>query len=197
MPVRNEPVLEDSELSLLRALTRGEESAARALFAAHGDAVLRFVFRRVGENFEDAEEIAIDTFVSAMKMAAGYEPRSSVFTWLCGIAKLRIVDFYRQKDRAKRVPDSMLEALDELRSGQSSIDLILERIDAIKMVDAMLDTLSGEEREAVIMRYGDGLSIREIAHILQRTERGAESLLTRAKHKARTALADMLPEERQ
>lgn len=193
MQIRNAPVVEDSERALLSAVARGDEAAVDRLYRLHGEAVMRFVYRRVEESFEDAQEITIDTFVSALNLASGFDPRSSVITWLCGIAKLRIVDFYRKKDRGKRIPASMIEGLDELQAGNASLEQTLDRIEARRVVDAMLEGLSEDEREAILLRYVEGLSVREASLLMKRSERGVESLLTRAKSKARGTMERWLP----
>lgn len=177
---------------LLSAVARGEEAAADRLFRLHGEAVMRFVYRRVEENFEDAQEITTDTFVSALNLAGGFDPRSSVLTWLCGIAKVRIIDFYRKKDRSKRIPASMTQELGELQLANDSLNQILERIEARHVVDAMLADLSNDEREAILLRYVEGFSVREMALLLKRTERGVDSLLTRAKNRARGTMGQRL-----
>lgn len=185
MQVRQGTVAEESEQMLLSAVARGDEAAVDQLFRMHGDAVLRFVYRRVEENLEDAQEITIDTFVSVLKLAGGFDPRSSVFTWLCGIAKVRIIDFYRKRDRGKRIPDAKIFELEQLNAGVASLDETLDRLEARRVVDAMLEGLNEDEREAILLRYVEGLSVQEAALLMKRSPKGVESLLTRAKAKAR------------
>src|SRR5438309_335614 len=112
MQDRTPGTTEDAEQSLVQSVAFGNEASAAQLFRLYGDSVLRFVYRRVGEQMEDAEEITLDTFGSAVKLAATYDLRSSVLTWLCGIAKLRIIDFYRRAGRDKRAPAHMQISLD-------------------------------------------------------------------------------------
>src|SRR5689334_15267353 len=110
---RNPSTAEHSEQSLVLSVASGNEAAAEELFRTYGDPVLRFVYRRVGEQMEDAEEVTLDTFGSAVKLAGTFDPRFLVFTWLCGIAKLRIIDFYRKAGRDKRVPQHLQTSLQD------------------------------------------------------------------------------------
>lgn len=185
-------IAEDSERMLVSSVASGDETAVSELYRLHGEPIMRFIYRRVKEHLEDAEEITLDTFISAIKLANGYDGRSSVFTWLCGIAKLRIVDFYRKKDCSKRIPEAMTEELDELRAGTTSLDETLNRIEARRVVDTMLDQLTGDEREAILLHYVEQLSVREIAILMKRSEKGIESLLTRAKSKAKCTIGEWL-----
>src|SRR5687767_10870018 len=111
-----------TERTLIRAVARGDASAVDELYRLHSEQVLRFIYRRVGEHLEDAEELTIETFESAIRLAGGYDGRSAVATWLCGIAKLRVTDFHRNRTRGKRVPANMTEPLDDLRAGASTLD---------------------------------------------------------------------------
>ncbi len=155
---------------LIHSVAGGDVAAVDELYRCYCEPVMRFITRRVGEQLEDAEEITLDTFVSAINLAAGYDGSSSARTWLCGIAKLRIVDFYRKKNRSKRVPDAMTEALDELR-GSAGFEEILNRVEARHVVDAMLANLTKDEREALLLHYVEQLSIKEAAILMKRSEK--------------------------
>jgi RNA polymerase sigma-70 factor, ECF subfamily len=181
------------DFALLSAVARGERDAVDKLYRLHGEAVMRFVYRRVEENFEDAQEITADTFISALSLAAGFNPNSTVLTWLCGIAKLRIVDFYRRRQRSKRIPAAMTQGLEEVLVGTASLEKVLDRLEAKRAVDALFETLREDEREAILLRYAEGFSLREAARMMNRSERGVDSLLTRAKQKARAAVDSWKP----
>jgi RNA polymerase sigma-70 factor (ECF subfamily) len=164
-------------------------------YQTYAEAVLRFVYPRVGERYEDTEEIMQDVFLSAVSLAATYRESCSVFTWLCGIAKLRIVDFYRRQGPGKRIPpdklvaldEETLQALQEWEAGVSPVDEAIRRVDTARLVDVMLASLTDNEREALLLRYIEGASVREIAVLLKRTEKAIEGLLSRAKKKAAKA----------
>ncbi|MFI5385627.1 MAG: RNA polymerase sigma factor [Fimbriimonadales bacterium] len=200
MQDRNPSTAERSEQSLVFSVASGDEAAAAELFRIYGEPVLRFVYRRVGEQMEDAEEVTLDTFGSAVKLAGTYHPASSVFTWLCGIAKLRIIDFYRKAGRDKRMPAHLQTSLEDLERGDGGIagqalplqsrplDHVLDRIETERIVDELLSGLSEEEREVLLLRYVEQFSVREIAMLTKRSERGVEGLLSRAKNKPRALL---------
>jgi RNA polymerase sigma-70 factor (ECF subfamily) len=177
------------ETARVQSIGRGDERAMETLYRTHVDAVFRFIYRRVGGNYEDAEELTQETFLTVLGLAASFEGRSSVFVWLCGIAKLRIGDFYRKRARVKRIPASMLVSLDEALPGAKGVDA-LERVEASLMVDRLARELSEDEREAFMMRHVEGLSLDEIGELLGKSERAAEGLIYRAKTKLRQAICD-------
>jgi RNA polymerase sigma-70 factor, ECF subfamily len=186
----------DKEAALVQAVARGQADAIERLYREEGDRVLRFVYRRVGRSLEDAEEITQDTFLSAIKLAPTFDGSCSITGWLYSIARIRITDHFRRQGRDKRVPVKMLQPLDEaadkeiadLCSGSASFEQVLDRIDAARLVDELLAGLNEEEREALLLRYVEQLSVREMATIMQRSEKGVEGLLTRAKNKPRALI---------
>ena len=62
------------------------------------------------------------------------------------------------------------------------------RVDAKRRVLDIRSCLSGVEMEGLVLRCVHEYSLREIGHIIGRSERAAESLLRRAKRKARERL---------
>jgi RNA polymerase sigma-70 factor, ECF subfamily len=181
------------EASLIKAVARGEAEAIERLYREQGDRVLRFVYRRIGGQIEDAEEITQDTFLTAIKLAATFDGSCSVVGWLYSIARIRITDHFRRIGRDKRIPVNMVQRLDDLAeaamadlsNGSATLDQVLDRIEASRLIDELLSDLNEEEREALLLRYVEQLSVKEMATIMQRSEKGVEGLLTRAKNKPR------------
>ena len=152
----DQPVVPLNEASLVQRVARKEEAAMEALYQTYADAVLRFVYRRVGENYEDAEEITQEVFLSAISLAETFREPASVFRWLCGIAKIRIVDFYRQQGREKHIPpekivawdEETLRALQEWEGETATEEEVIHRLDVAVLVDLMMAALTEDEREA-------------------------------------------------
>jgi RNA polymerase sigma-70 factor (ECF subfamily) len=188
------------EASLVRAVARGDERAAEALYYAYREPLTRFICARVDERIEDAEELAVDTILSAIEMAPTYAPRNTVRSWLFGIAKLRIVDYYRKLGSEKRPPrraqvpldEEVLQVMGAYRAGSLTEDQVLEHIEAERLLGSLMSPLNDEERDVLLMRYVDQLSVREIAALIDRTEKAAENLLTRAKNKQRELLGTLV-----
>jgi RNA polymerase sigma-70 factor (ECF subfamily) len=125
-----------------------------------------------------AEELTQQTYVEALRHADRFDGRSNVVTWLCAIGRNKLVDHYR---RARR---------DERRHGEL---VLLPRADGwhdTETRDAVERALGGlppDQRLALIFRYLDGLTVREVASALGRTESATESLLSRARESFRRA----------
>lgn len=182
-----------ADVARVHRMARGDEEATREVMDAHLDPLFCFVRRRIGGSIEDAEEIAQDTLLTACEIGLTYEGSCSVTTWLCSLARLRISDFLAREGRLKRVPKEMLVRIDDesknalrlARDPDADLEQIVDQMDRVTMVQALLDTLTPEQREAMTMRYVEGFSVAEIARIMGRSEKAVERLLERAKEKPR------------
>lgn len=180
-----------SELALVGDVARGDEGAIAGLYRTHADVVFRFVHRRVEERYEDAQEITHDTFLSAFSLASTYDGSCAIRTWLCGIAKIHIVGYYRKQGRQKRIPANRIvseaEGLEATGAPGAESDAVAEavhRLGAVQLVEVMMDCLTDDEREALLLRYVDEFSIQEIARLLKRTEKAVEHSIARARKQA-------------
>ena len=200
MPRQLESSVFADEAVLIEHVARGEGEAVEALVRLYGSAVFRFVFRRIGEQYDEAQDLTQETFLAATSLADGFDGSCSVTTWLCSLAKIKVADHLRRQGRQKRIPSSMLVEIDEdgseslacFHRGEASADEVLERLDAQAFLDGVTAHLAEDEREALLLRYVDGFSVEEMTRLMKRSAKGVESLLTRAKRRCREVAAGWL-----
>src|SRR5438270_4515173 len=87
LPGRNCVAAPSDEL-LIKQIAAGDKGAIRHLFERHRVKAYRFVLRIV-RDAALAEDVLSETFIHAWQHADRYEGRSSVSTWLLGIARHR------------------------------------------------------------------------------------------------------------
>src|SRR5262245_45402505 len=75
-----------SDEALLTEITAGSRLAMRNLYLRYERRVFRFIMRMVGDRCL-AEEVLSDVFLDVWKKADRFQGRSSVSTWLLGIAR--------------------------------------------------------------------------------------------------------------
>jgi len=139
----------------------------------------KFIDQRVA-NSEEAEEIFQETLVSASECLELYSGKSSFFTWLCGIAKHEIADFYRKK-KIKTILFSRLPWLENFATEALGPEQILLRKEVIEQARKALAGLSEGYQQVLRLKYYQGLSIKEIAWQLNETVKAIESRLSRAR----------------
>jgi RNA polymerase sigma-70 factor (ECF subfamily) len=100
------------------------------------------------------------------------DPPSVTVPWLIGVARHKLVDHWRRDERERRG----LAAL-----GPDQPDDPWEDVLDTSAAYSALVRLPGPQRAALALRYLDGLPVSEIAEQLDRTVRGTETLLVRAR----------------
>jgi RNA polymerase sigma factor (sigma-70 family) len=144
---------------------------------------LRAMALRLGVPAEDVDDVVHDTLLAGLeKLAAHHGPeRATVTTWVHGILKYKVRDYWREKRRAA----GRFVELDD--GGQAMPAAVFESLtvtpdrDAQLLVVSVLTKLPPRERAALLMNVQDGRPAREIAPLLGVRQKVAEKLLTRAK----------------
>jgi RNA polymerase sigma-70 factor (ECF subfamily) len=147
--------------TLIRQIAAGDKSAVRTLFERHNVKVYRFVLRIV-RDAALAEDTVSETFIDAWQHASRYEGRSSVSSWLIGIARHRALDAARRRPTESLECDAAQNAVDPARDPEAE----LGKRDTGAVVRRALAALSREHAEIIDLVYYQEKSIREIAEIL-------------------------------
>jgi RNA polymerase sigma-70 factor (ECF subfamily) len=160
-----------------------DEVAFRAWYEATLPRVYAFLASRSGGSGHLAEELTQQTFVEAVRRRHSFDGRSDVVTWLCAIARHKLADHFRRLEREERRRLRMVvkevRTPDEIGAWRAS--------DERDAIERALRGLPAGQRAALIFRHLDGLSVREIAGMLGRSESAVESLLARARENFRNA----------
>ena len=132
------------------------------------------------------EEITNDVMLAVINSEKNYLQKCSQFSWICSIAKHKIIDYYRKK-KIKQVLFSNNPVYEEIADKA----LTPER-DALKneLLEEIKDTfaeLNEGYGKLLRLKYVDGLKIREISKMLKISLKAVESRLSRAKKQFRQA----------
>jgi len=174
------------ELRLRDRILGGDSEAADHFFQRHLDTLYEFVHYRVGGDRGLAEDLVQDTMLEGVRHLARFDGRSTLHTWLCGIAKNKIRE-WRKKRRPVPVADLLDETDGEIEAILAEVDReplpewVLERSETRELVGATLSSLPPDYRSVLVAKYIDGQSVSEIGRGLGRGEKAAESVLSRAR----------------
>lgn len=153
--------MSDPDLNaLLRRVADKDRAAFDALYRALEGPVYRFIRSRLNDPFE-AADILHDVFIEVWRGAGRFEGRSSVKTWVFGIAYRKVIDVFRKSARVD-VTDEVPEVEDD-RPGP---ELDLQASERNAHLAECLDTLSGDHRAVVDLAFYQDLGYREIAQIV-------------------------------
>ncbi len=185
---------DDDLNALIAAAQAGDQAACAAIYQRFVRPVYRLAYG-VLLSEEDAEEVVQDSFAYALQNIGHFDATRSAFrTWLYTITLSRC----RNKRRRKWLPTVALGDMLEWLPGNDPLpEAVAEQHSVRDTVHEALSKLSPKLREAIILRYFDGLSYREMAEVLGCPQKTAESRV-RLAHEALYAILsaqpDMLPE---
>ena len=153
------------------------------VYAEHAQRLFGFLVYRTG-NRELAEDLLADTFEAVYRTDGRVDRRKGKeTTWLYTIALNKLRDHARrQAAEARAVVRLAAQAPD------TSLDPAFRRIEDRDELLGSLTVLSDEEREAVSLRYGGELSLREIARVTGEPMTTVEGRVYRALRKLRAEL---------
>ena len=162
------------------------EADWEALYAEQLPRIYNFFRYRVGHGPE-AEDLTSLTFAKAWAARQRYRRDLAGFaTWLTAIARNVAVDHYRARRLRVTAP---LEEADGIGGGPTPEDLAVQRSEAERLA-ALLEALPESERELMALKYGAGITNREIARLTGLTESNVGTRVHRIVQRLRAEWAD-------
>jgi RNA polymerase sigma-70 factor (ECF subfamily) len=168
---------ERTRLIALVELARGGDSEAFGqLYDHYQGSVYRFVFYRTRSQAL-AEDLTSETFLRALRSMSGFRWQGKDFgAWLMTIARNLCTDHFKAgRTRLELTTDDM-GAHDDATEGPENA--VLAGLTNEVLLDG-LRRLSDEQRDCLIMRFLQGLSIAETAEVLGRSEGAVKQLQLR------------------
>ncbi len=179
--------MSELERTLLRRLRDRDERAFRELIESHRDWVFNITYRMLG-NRHEAEDVAQEVFIPVFKTIDQFEERSKFSTWLYRVTvnhcKNRIKYLARRHDRDRDELDETSHATNGAASAPTRHvppDRALEGAQMEKLIPEAIELLDEDQREVVILRDVEDLSIEEICDITGLADGTVKSRLHRAR----------------
>jgi RNA polymerase sigma-70 factor (ECF subfamily) len=158
----------------LERLRLGDNDAWEQLIAESQSRLYSYLLYNV-PTAEDAQDLLSEVFLAALRSISTLDDSLALTRWLYGIARRKIADFWRQTKPTSELSDSL-----EATSNHVSLEF-----------REALASVPDQTRQALLLRYREGLSVEEIANIMGRTYKATESLLSRGRVLLKAALDDM------
>jgi RNA polymerase sigma-70 factor (ECF subfamily) len=192
-PRDTEPPNEEADRSaeawdLVRAAQEGEVEAFGQLYDRYVDVVYRYILFRVGDRTL-AEDVTSETFLRALRRIASvtYQGRD-VGAWFVTIARNLVLDHMKSSRYRLEVPTAELYEPHNVQAGPEQ--KVLEEARTIELLRC-LSKLNSDQRECIVLRFLQGLSVAQTAELMGRNEGAVKAL----QHRAVRRLAQLLPRE--
>jgi RNA polymerase sigma-70 factor (ECF subfamily) len=200
---------DSSEINRLLALARdGDEHAREALLECHRARLCKMVAMRMDRRLA-ARVDPSDVVQEALKTACGrlseylQSPRRPFYPWLRGIALDRLVELYRrhvvaskrsvlreQPQRMKINDESEYELANQILASSRNPSRELLLTEMLARVRQGLQRLSESDREILVLRHLEQLSVEEIADVLEISKTAVTTRHLRAVQRIRDVLGE-------
>lgn len=174
------------EVELVERMRRGEKRAFDQFFETYAQRLAAFAARRSALDADALEDVVQMTMINAMRGLATFRGNASLFTWLCQICRNQLVDARRKFARQPPV-QSLDELIEQKPSNVVQLSDFRDPLDECAAdsergaVRRLINKLPTHYAQILELRFGDELTVPEIARHLGISERAAESQLVRAR----------------
>ena len=170
---------------LVTRAQQGDQTAFASLYEQYSPLVYRFLRRRLDGADEVVEDLTEDVFVKVYEKLDRYVERGLPFTaWLYRIAHNHLVDYLRTLPRMSATSlDNVGEIVE--RSATAAFSQVIDQ----QSLEPALARLTPEQRQAVELRFIEGMSVAETASTMGRSDEAVKKLQARALANLRRFLA--------
>lgn len=181
-----------SDAALMLAWGAGHPDAFEQLYGRHRVRLYRYLLRQV-RNAAIADDLFQDTWQRVVAARHGWTPDAPFATWLFRIAHNRLADHWRAQRHRPPAPADAVERSARIPD-PGDPERTLSDFEQRRQLQLGLDLLSPEQREVLMLRLEQELTLEEIAAITGVGRETVKSRLRYAMEKLRARFADAPPD---
>jgi len=182
---------ESREAQLVSAVLRKDRKATAEFVSLCSDWIYPFVRYRLLPRMDMVEDLMQEVLISAWKNLPNFRGDAGLHAWVLGIARHKVEEYYRKRIREAELEDDETDVREP-----TAVSSIQERLEAAadrERVHRTLAQLPEVHALALIWKYRDEKSLREMAELTGKTEKAMERLLARARESFRKRWNDDQP----
>jgi RNA polymerase sigma-70 factor (ECF subfamily) len=168
---------DSSDEALMLAWVAGDAGAFERLYARHRLKLYRYLLRQLRDNAL-ADEFFQDVWQKVIAARAGWQPDAGFATWLYTIAHHRLGDHWRALKHRPAAPADADERLARLADADTP-ERVLSEFERRRQLQLALDGLPEEQREVLLLRLEQELTLEEIGEV---TGVGRETVKSRLRY---------------
>ena len=172
------------ERQLVAAILRKDRKATARFVADYTDCVYGYVRHRLAPRADLVDDVVQDVFLAALEGLSSFLGNAPLRSWLLGIARHKVETYYRQQ---LREPEPLADSGDpaEPAADGMPIEELIDRERLEAKTQQVLRQLPEPYSLALLWRYWENRSVREMAEATGKTEKAIERLLARARARFR------------
>ena len=144
------------------------------LFVRHEGAVRAFV-RALQPSLAQADDVLQETFLTVSRKASSFEPGTNFVAWACGIARLKVLESFRQQKRANALSEAALIALADEAPSENMTQVREEAL------SRCVEKLAPKSRDLLWRRYSGRQDSDQMAAGLGMTSTAVRVTLSKAR----------------
>jgi RNA polymerase sigma factor (sigma-70 family) len=192
-------MLTEEQLFIL-SLKSGDSLAYEKLVKLYQNKVYNTCYSFLKQS-DIAEDQTQEVFILIFNSIAQFEEKSTLKTWIYRITVSRCLDYLRSQNRQKRKSTGLLSLFGLSQEIPANNDFTpyehLENKEYAKIIADTLDEMKDKYKTAFVLKYMEGMSQKEIAQIMECSEKAVEGILARAKIILKKKLIAYFPEMRE
>jgi len=159
----------------LERAREGEPEALAEIYDRYSLPIYRYLFRILGDAAL-AEDLTSDVFLRLLQVLNTLRaPRDRLEGWLFWVAHNLAMDWFRRHKRSATQP-----LAEELIAGGEQPPAAVERKQAEQQLRAAVGRLTPDQQRVILLRFGEGFSLAEVAQLMNKSEGAVKTLQHRA-----------------
>lgn len=173
-----------NDKALLKSAKQRDPGALAQIYELYSPGIFRYAYRLLSSK-QMAEDCVSDTFLRFLAAIENQKgPDDYVQAYLYRSAHNWIVDHFRKQ------PEIDAEIIEDITDQKASIESETEERIRIKKTINALERLTVTQKEIVLLRYGEDLSLKDIARIIGKSQGAVKAQLHRAINSLKKELVD-------
>jgi len=168
---------EQTDEELMLAYGAGDLASFQTLYSRHRGPLFRHLARQL-RDAPLAEELFQDVWQRVISARERYRPDAKFTTWLYQIAHNRLADHWRARQHRPSAPDDAVEMAEQIPD-PATPERTLSAFEERRRLQLALEELPDDQREVVLLRLEQELSLEEIGEI---TGVGRETVKSRLRY---------------
>ena len=171
------------ERQLVAQVLSKDRKATAEFVALCVDSVYSFVRKRLIPRVEMVDDLVQEILLAAWQGLPTFRGDASLRAWILGIARHKVDDFYRRRLRDSEITEESEPSAEPVM--EPALDRHLDAAAEQDRVERTLALLPETYAMALIWRYRDEKSVREMAELSGKTQKAMERMLARARENFR------------
>jgi RNA polymerase sigma-70 factor (ECF subfamily) len=180
--------------SLMQAISSGDKRAFDELYERYSAALLRYFLRMLWRDREKSEDFVHDLFAKIVQKPEYFDPSRSFKTWVYSVANNMCKNEYKKQEVRKGMSNGLDNHYSLYDKNANVLNEVQDNFFQEAFQKSLID-LDEKHREAFSLRHLEGLSIKEIADVLEINEGTVKSRLFYATKYLSASLKEFNPIE--